>query len=105
MPRLSILCSCLILCLLAGCSQAPQPSNKIVLWHWMTDRNDTFQKLAQQYQQETGVEVSIQLFAPSDSYSQKIIAAAQGNALPDIYGILDKKSIVADFIKAGLATD
>jgi len=71
----------------------------------MTDRNDTFQKFAQEYQKETGIEVTVQLFAPSDSYSQKIIAAAQANVLPDIYGILDKKSIVADFIKAGLVTD
>jgi ABC-type glycerol-3-phosphate transport system substrate-binding protein len=94
-----------MLLVVAGCSQPPNPSNKIVLWHWMTDRNDTFQKLAQQYQQETGIEVSIQLFAPSDSYSQKVIAAAQANVLPDIYGILDKKSIVADFVKAGLVTD
>ena len=98
--------SCLIFFVLAGCSQSPlKPSNKILLWHWMTDRNDTFQKLAQEYQKETGIEVTIQLFAPSDSYSQKIIAAAQANVLPDIYGILDKKSIVADFIKAGLAAD
>ncbi len=105
MPRLSILCSCLVLVVLAGCSQPPAPSNKLILWHWMTDRNDTFEKLAQQYKQETGIEVTIQLFAPSDSYSQKVIAAAQANVLPDIYGILDKKSIVADFIKAGLAAD
>jgi ABC-type glycerol-3-phosphate transport system substrate-binding protein len=94
-----------MLVFLAGCSQPPHPSNKIILWHWMTDRNDTFQKLAQQYQKETGIEVSIQLFAPSDAYSQKIIAAAQANVLPEIYGILDKKSIVADFIKAGLVAD
>ena len=105
MRRSIILCSCSILLALAGCTQAPQPGNKLVLWHWMTDRNETFQKLAQEYQKETGVEVSIQLFAPSDSYSQKVIAAAQANVLPDIYGILDKKSIVADFIKSGLAAD
>jgi len=94
-----------MLLVLAGCTQAPRPSNKLLLWHWMTDRNDTFQKFAQEYQKETGIEVTVQLFAPSDSYSQKIIAAAQANVLPDIYGILDKKSIVADFIKAGLVTD
>ncbi len=95
----------LLFIILAGCSQPSGPSNKIILWHWMTDRNDTFQKLAQQYKQETGIEVTIQLFAPSDSYSQKVIAAAQANVLPDIYGILDKKSIVADFVKAGLVAD
>jgi raffinose/stachyose/melibiose transport system substrate-binding protein len=105
MRKLITLCSFLLLGLLAGCSQPPQESNKILLWHWMTDRNDTFQKFAKQYKQETGIEVTIQLFAPSDSYSQKVIAAAQANVLPDIYGILDKKSIVADFIKAGLVAD
>jgi len=104
MPKVLTL-SCLMLIVLAGCSQPSKPSNKILLWHWMTDRNDTFQKFAQQYQKETGIEVTVQLFAPSDSYSQKVIAAAQANVLPDIYGILDKKSIVADFIKAGLVTD
>ncbi len=75
------------------------------MWHWMTDRNDTLQNLAQEYQKETGIEVSIQLFAPSDSYSQKVIASAQANVLPDIFGILDKKSIVGEFIKAGLVTN
>ena len=105
MRKLLALSSCLILLLCTGCSQTPTPSNKIVLWHWMTDRNDTFQKLALEYQKETGIEVSVQLFAPSDSYSQKVIAAAQANVLPDIYGILDKKSIVADFVKAGLVAD
>jgi raffinose/stachyose/melibiose transport system substrate-binding protein len=88
-----------------GCSEHPNPSHKIILWHWMTDRNDILEKLAQQYKQETGIEVSIQLFAPSDSYSQKIVAAAQANVLPDIYGILDKRSVFADFIKAGLTAD
>ena len=105
MRKLMTLCSCLILVVLAGCSQPSPSSHKILLWHWMTDRNDTFQKLAQQYKQETGTEVIVQLFAPSDAYSQKIIAAAQADVLPDIYGILDKKSIVADFIKAGLVAD
>jgi len=105
MRKLSILCFCLILVVLTGCSKPPQASHKILLWHWMTDRNDTFQQLAIKYKQETGIEVDIQLFAPSDAYSQKVIAAGQANVLPDIYGILDKKSIVADFIKAELVVD
>jgi len=89
----------------SGCSHAPRQGNKILLWHWMTDCNDTFLTLAQQYRQETGVEVTVRLFAPSDSYSQMIIAAAQANVLPDIYGILNTKSIVADFIKARLVAE
>ena len=99
------LCCALTLMGLAGCSQSPKPDNKVLLWHWMTDRHDTLLQLAETYKQETGVEVIVQLFAPSDSYSQKVIAAAQANILPDIYGVLDKKSIVADFIKAGLIAD
>ena len=105
MRKLVALCSCLFLGLLIGCTHPQKPSNKLVLWHWMTDRNDTFQKFAQEYKDKTGIEVTVQLFAPSDSYSQKVIAAAQADVLPDIYGILDKKAIVADFIKAGLVAN
>ncbi|MBI4309783.1 MAG: extracellular solute-binding protein [Candidatus Omnitrophica bacterium] len=105
MQIVTVFCCCLGLLLSAGCSSRPHDPNKILLWHWMTDRDETLKKLAGQYQKETGIEVTIELFAPSDAYSQKIIAAAQANVLPDIYGILDKKSIFADFIKAGLVAD
>ncbi len=105
MRKIFSLCCCLLLATLIGCGKTQAPSNKILVWHWMTDRNDTFQKLAKEYQQQTGIEVVVELFAPSDSYSQKVIAAAQANVLPDVYGILDKKSIIADFIKAGLVAD
>src|SRR5271169_6028446 len=101
MRQLLTLCCCFTLIVFAGCSQPPEPSNKLLLWHWMTDRNDSLQNLAQEYKEKIGIEVTVQLFAPSDSYSQKVIAAAQASVLPDIYGILDKKSIVSDFIKAG----
>jgi len=105
MRKLFTLCCCLMLLVAAGCTHAPRSSNKILVWHWMTDCNDTFIKLAQQYKQETGVEVTVRLFAPSDSYAQMVIAAAQADVLPDIYGILNNKSIVADFVKAGLVAD
>ena len=101
---MSVVC-CLLLALTSSCSKPPQPSNKILLWHWMTDRDESFKKLAAEYQKQTGIEVTVELFAPSDAYSQKVIAAAQANVLPDVYGILDKKSIFADFIKAGLVAD
>jgi len=96
---------CLMMLVFAGCAQPLRPGNRIIVWHWMTDCNDSFLKLAQQYRQETGVEVVVRLFAPSDSYAQMIIAAAQARALPDIYGILNTKVILADFIKAGLVAD
>ena len=105
MRTLMALVCCLGLIFFAGCSKPPQPSNKIFLWHWMTDRDDILKRLAVEYKQQTGIEVTVELFAPSDAYSQKIIAAAQANVLPDVYGILDKKSIFADFIKAGFVAD
>jgi raffinose/stachyose/melibiose transport system substrate-binding protein len=105
MRRMIALCLSLTLAFFTGCSKPPADPNKLLLWHWMTDRDDAFKKLAEEYKKQTGIEVTVQLFAPSDAYSQKVIAAAQANVLPDIYGVLDKKSIFADFIKAGLVSD
>ena len=68
---------CLALMVGPGCSKVQQPSNKILVWHWMTDRHDSILKLAKQYKEQTGIDVAVELFAPSDAYSQKIIAAAQ----------------------------
>jgi raffinose/stachyose/melibiose transport system substrate-binding protein len=102
---LALMCAVLLIAGFSGCGETKTSSNKITLWHWMTDRDETFKKLAEEYKAKTGIDVEIQLFAPSDSFSQKVIAAAQANVLPDIYGVLDKKSILADFIKAGLIED
>lgn len=102
---LALICAVLIAVGGSGCGETKAPSNKITLWHWMTDRDETFKKLAKEYQAKTGIEVEVQLFAPSDAFSQKVIAAAQANVLPEIYGVLDKKAILADFIKAGLVED
>ncbi len=98
----------LLLCfavLFSGCSSAPKEPNTITVWHWMTDRHDALVKLAEQYRLETGITVNFQLFAPSDIYSQKVIAAAQARILPDIFGVLDKKSVFADFIKSGFVAN
>jgi ABC-type glycerol-3-phosphate transport system substrate-binding protein len=45
------------------------------------------------------------LYAPSDAYSQKVRAAAQGANLPDIFGILGEKRDFSSFIKAGHILD
>lgn len=91
--------------LINGCSQPSRSSDTIEIWHWMTDRQEAFEALAAQYEKETNVKVKFELFSPSDAYSQKVVAAAQAHVLPDIYGILDKKSIIASFIKAGYVAD
>jgi len=80
-------------------------AKEIVVWHWMTDREDVFQELARQYESLTGVKVVFELFAPSDQYSQKIRSAAQGQTLPDIYGLLADKRDFSSFVKAGHVAD
>ncbi len=92
---------------LFGCSNKPkeQPVEVISLWHWMTDRQEAFEELAKKYEEQTEVKVKIDLYAPSDTYTQRIIASAQAKVLPDIYGILDKKEIFSAFIKNDFVAD
>ncbi len=71
----------------------------------MTDRESAFQELANRYEAKTGVKVNFELYAPSDAYSQKVRAAAQGINLPDVFGILGEKRDFASFIKAGHILD
>ena len=90
-----------------GCanSQKEKSVEAISLWHWMTDRQEAFEELAKKYEEQTGVKVKIDLYAPSDTYTQRIIASAQAKVLPDIYGILDKKEIFSAFIKNDFVAD
>ncbi len=92
---------------LAGCAprqEAGKPTT-ITIWHWMTDRKDAFTELAKRYEEKTGVKVNFDLYAPSDAYSQKVRAAAQGVNLPDIFGVLGEMRDFASFIKAGHIVD
>ncbi|MFC1804787.1 ABC transporter substrate-binding protein [Candidatus Omnitrophota bacterium] len=86
-----------------GCAGRDQASDKqmISVWHWMTDRDPTFQELAKKYEEKTGIKVKFDLYAPSDAYSSKVRIAAQGGTLPDIFGILGEKRDFASFVKAG----
>jgi len=54
----------------------------------MTDREEPFAELAKRYEQQQGLPVRFELYAPSDLYVQKVRAAAQTDGLPDIFGIL-----------------
>lgn len=93
--------------LLFGCApeQAAKGKASVTVWHWMTDRKSAFEELAKRYEARTGVKINFELYAPSDAYSQKVRAAAQGQNLPDIYGILGEKHYFASFVKAGLVLD
>jgi len=101
MKKNIFICASLILLLFVGCARRVQDPNKLVIWHWMTDRDKVFQELAEKYENQTGIKVVFELYAPSDIYSQKVIASAQAHVLPDIFGILDKKKVVSEFIKGG----
>ncbi len=105
MKKVAALVLCCVLALVAGCAKANSTTNTVTVWHWMTDRHETFLKLAKKYEERTGIKVNFELYAPSDAYSQKIVAAAQARVLPDIFGILDKKKIVASFIESGFVAD
>ena len=94
-----------ILACWGGCAPRPVDMNTITVWHWMTDRQKVLEELADQYEQQTGIKVQMELYAPSDAYSKRIIASAQARALPDIYGILDKKKIFASFIESDHVAD
>lgn len=89
-----------------GCSGGSKPAGKthavtITIWHWMTDRGPALKELARRYEEKTGMKVNFELYAPSDAYSQKVRAAAHGDNLPDIFGVLGEKRDFASFIKAG----
>ncbi len=88
-----------------SCSGKAADPNTVTLWHWMNDRHAAIEELASRYEEQTGIKVKVELFAPPDAYTQRIIASAQSRVLPDIYGILDKKEIFASFIENGFVAN
>ncbi len=84
-----------------GCGKKSSTNNDLVIWHWLTDRDDALQKLAAEYKKQSGVSVRLELYAPSDAYSSRVRAAAQTNTLPDIFGVLGETRDLASFIKSG----
>ncbi len=100
------LLSPLLIIYLFGCAPGKETKKPfITVWHWMTDREPAFQELAKRYEAKTGIKVNFDLYAPSDAYSQKVRAAAQGENLPDIFGILGEKRDFSSFVKAGHILD
>jgi ABC-type glycerol-3-phosphate transport system substrate-binding protein len=82
-----------------GCSNSQKDNSpKVTIWHWMSDRHDAFTQLAQKYQQEKKVNIHFELF-PHSAYTQKINAAEAANDLPDLFGILGEKRVLASFAK------
>ena len=102
----NVLLGVFLLFLVCGCSAQKLDSKPTInIWHWMTDRDPAFQELAKKYETLTGVKINFELYAPTDAYTQKIRAAAQGINLPDVFGILGEKRDFASFVKAGHILD
>jgi len=89
----------------SGCGREKIDADTVTVWHWMSDREEAFQELSNRYQESTGIRVKFDLYAPSESYSQKVKAAAQTNTLPDIFGILGESRDLASFIKSGYVAE
>ena len=86
----------------AGCAPSEKNSEPtITVWHWMSDREESFEELARRFEQEKHLKVKFELFAPSEAYAQRVKASAQTATLPDIYGVLGEKRDFASFIKSG----
>ncbi len=96
-----------ILNFMSGCGseETSRAATTLTIWHWMTDREPAFQELAKRYEEKTGIKINFELYAPSDAYTQKVRAAAQGVNLPDIFGILAEMRNFSSFIKAGHILD
>jgi len=90
---------------LTGCCCKKPAQPKIVVWHWMNDREEAFNELARKYSQSTGVVVEFKLLSFPDIYAQKVRAAARAGNLPEIFGILGEKSELVSFIKGGYLMD
>ncbi|MDD4203160.1 MAG: extracellular solute-binding protein [Candidatus Omnitrophica bacterium] len=94
----------------AGCSSSTsneiQDTSTIVVWHWLSDRVNVFDKLADEYQSLTGIKIKFELYAPTAAYTSKVRSAAQANKLPDVYGggLFEMRDFAA-FIKAGHVYD
>jgi raffinose/stachyose/melibiose transport system substrate-binding protein len=97
-----LLLSAVFLSALSACNSTQGlKKGELVIWHWMTDREDALQDLADQYQKEKGLKVHLELYAPSDAYSSKVRASAQTDSLPDIFGVLGESRDLASFINSG----
>ncbi|MBN1824231.1 MAG: extracellular solute-binding protein [Endomicrobiales bacterium] len=106
MKRLiGILATAVIFLPILSCSGKPKVKYDVVIWHWMTDRQGTFEKLADRYFNEKGVRVLFETYAPSDVYKDKVRAAAAGRLLPEIYSPLGDKRELASYINAGYIAD
>jgi ABC-type glycerol-3-phosphate transport system substrate-binding protein len=66
-----------------GSAKSTSKGKTIVFWHYLTDREQLLQQLADRYKKETGVTVKLTLLSP-DIEAQKFQASVQAHTLPDV---------------------
>jgi raffinose/stachyose/melibiose transport system substrate-binding protein len=88
-----------------SCTAPKTPKADVVIWHWMADRQEAFDKLAEKYQKETGIKVIFETYAPSEVYKDKVETTASGKLLPEVFSPLGDKRELASYIKKGYIAD
>jgi ABC-type glycerol-3-phosphate transport system substrate-binding protein len=99
------MCLSLLFVFFSSCSKNVKNSSfraNIVVWHWMPEKQKSFETLAQKYLQETGIKVVFKKYFPKDVYRNKISMAQTSNELPEIFNPLAEKRELASFIQGGL---
>ena len=66
-----------------GSAKSTGKGKTIVFWHYLTDREQLLQQMADKYKKETGVTVKLTLLSP-DIEAQKFQASVQAHTLPDV---------------------
>lgn len=98
-----IICLSLVFVLFASCGKSVISSEvDIIIWHWMPEKQKTFENLAKKYLQETGIRVVFKKYYPKDVYRNKVLIAQTSNELPEIFNPLAGKREVASFIQEGV---
>jgi ABC-type glycerol-3-phosphate transport system substrate-binding protein len=101
-----IICLSLVFVLFVSCGKSVISSEvDITVWHWMPEKQKTFENLAKKYLQETGIRVVFKKYYPKDVYRNKVLIAQTSNELPEIFNPLAGKREVASFIQEGVVAN
>lgn len=74
--------------------------DKLVFWHYATDRKDILDSIVKDFEKQENVDVDVQLIG-GDSFDSKVQSAVQGNDLPNVWMFSGGKSMLSDFAKNG----
>lgn len=81
-----------------GDKDAAGAVKEITFWHYASDRSDFFDKVAKDFEAQTGIKVNVQLYG-GDAFKGKIQAAIQGTSLPNVWMFVGGKSDMDDYAK------